>query len=219
MLFRSDFIYGIDKSEIDVELQLCDSNGTNERELITNLIPIRPDIKSIRLKDVIEKLQAKGYILTEASFSYYSTELESFKFCGFDPIPSNVLIPLNEIPNGILILYAKLNESTSIIPCIPSLNGSETNTRTRKRTIKDIIDKVIYWRTLHTGCLNSSGKFYKMSLTEAQKYIDIPKKSLDDYYNLIRFGWKHSFDFDKHKNDTIGVLRAYVKCIKSTKNV
>ena len=54
-----------------------------------------------------------------------------------------------------------------------------------------------------------------MTLTDAQQYINIPKKSLDDYYNLIKFAWEHNFDFHKHKDDKIGVLRTFVKRAKA----
>jgi len=40
------------------------------------------------------------------------------------------------------------------------------------------------------------------------------KKSLDDYLLQLRFGKKYGFNFNKHKDDKIGVLRQFVKKFK-----
>ena len=41
------------------------------------------------------------------------------------------------------------------------------------------------------------------------------KKSLDDYLLQLRFGKKFNFDFQKHKDAKVGVLRSYVKKSKN----
>jgi hypothetical protein len=43
----------------------------------------------------------------------------------------------------------------------------------------------------------------------------VSKKSLDDYLLQLRFGKKFGFDFQKHKDDKVGVLRSYVKTEKN----
>lgn len=48
-------------------------------------------------------------------------------------------------------------------------------------------------------------------MDDAARKIDIPKKSLDDYLLQLRFGRKFEFDFNKHKDSRVGVLRAFVK--------
>ena len=53
-----------------------------------------------------------------------------------------------------------------------------------------------------------------MTLEEAAKQVDISKKSLDDYLLQLRFGRKFGFNFEEHKNDKVGILRAYVKKFK-----
>jgi hypothetical protein len=53
-----------------------------------------------------------------------------------------------------------------------------------------------------------------MTLEEAAKQVDISKKSLDDYLLQLRFGRKFGFNFEEHKNDKVGLLRAYVKKFK-----
>ena len=55
------------------------------------------------------------------------------------------------------------------------------------------------------------GNLVRYSLEDAAKKVDVSKKSLDDYLLQLRFGKKYNFDFQKHKNDKVGVLRTYVK--------
>ena len=50
-----------------------------------------------------------------------------------------------------------------------------------------------------------------MTLQDAAEKVDISKKSLDEYLNQIRFGKLLGFDFNKHRNDKVGVLRGFVK--------
>ena len=55
----------------------------------------------------------------------------------------------------------------------------------------------------------------KVTLEEAANKIGSSKKSLDDYLLQLRFGRKFGFNFQEHKDDKVGVLRAYVKKFKS----
>lgn len=48
-------------------------------------------------------------------------------------------------------------------------------------------------------------------MEDAAAKVNISKKSLDDYLLQIRFGKKYKFNFNDHKNDKVGVLRAFVK--------
>lgn len=47
--------------------------------------------------------------------------------------------------------------------------------------------------------------------------LGISKKSLDDYYYQLRLGEKYDFDFTSHLNEKVGVLRTFIKEIKSSK--
>lgn len=47
--------------------------------------------------------------------------------------------------------------------------------------------------------------------------LGISKKSLDDYYYQLRLGEKYDFDFNSHMNDKVGVLRTFIKDVKSSK--
>lgn len=67
------------------------------------------------------------------------------------------------------------------------------------------------WRLLYTGFHNKNGAFIKMSLEEAAQKVKISKKSLDDYLMQLRSAKKFGFDFDKHNNDKVGVIRSFVR--------
>jgi hypothetical protein len=70
------------------------------------------------------------------------------------------------------------------------------------------------WRKLYNGIPAKDGKLMRYSLEESAKKVGISKKSLDDYLLQLRYGKKYDFDFNKHKEDKIGILRAFVKKYK-----
>jgi len=84
------------------------------------------------------------------------------------------------------------------------------NKRTKERTIADIIEKVSLWRKLYNGVVRD-GTLVRYSLEDAAVKVDVSKKSLDDYLLQLRFGKKYEFDFQKNKQEKVGVLRTYVK--------
>lgn len=67
------------------------------------------------------------------------------------------------------------------------------------------------WRRLYNGIENKDGNLLRYSLEDAAKKVGISKKSLDDYLLQLRSGKKYGFDFNTHKNDRVGILRAFVK--------
>ena len=54
----------------------------------------------------------------------------------------------------------------------------------------------------------------RWSLEDAADKVGVSKKSLDDYLLQLRFGKKYQFDFEKHRQDKVGVLRTSVKTMK-----
>jgi hypothetical protein len=67
------------------------------------------------------------------------------------------------------------------------------------------------WRKLYNGITSKEGQMVRYSLEEAAKKVGISKKSLDDYLLQLRYGKKFEFDFNKHKDEKIGILRSFVK--------
>jgi hypothetical protein len=92
---------------------------------------------------------------------------------------------------------------------------SKSSRRTKERKIGYIIEKVSKWRKLYNGVQNTSGETIKLTLEDAAGKVLIAKKSLDDYLLQIRFGRKFGFNFQEHKDDKVGVLRAFVKKYKT----
>ena len=69
------------------------------------------------------------------------------------------------------------------------------------------------WRLLYQG-FEKNGVKIKMSLEEAALKVQISKKSLDDYLMQIRYAKKFGFNFEKHFNDKVGVIRSFVRKMK-----
>ena len=89
---------------------------------------------------------------------------------------------------------------------------SKGSRRTKERKIGEVILAVKRWRELYTtGELNAAGMHTQLSLEDAAKQVKISKKSLDDYFLQLKNGQKNGFNFNEHKNDKIGILRAYNK--------
>ena len=94
---------------------------------------------------------------------------------------------------------------------------SKGSRRTKERKIGEVILAVKRWRELYTtGQLNEQGQHMEVSLDNAAKQVKISKKSLDDYFLQLKNGQKNGFNFNEHKNDKIGILRAYNKKNKKT---
>ena len=62
-----------------------------------------------------------------------------------------------------------------------------------------------------SGIFDENGNKIKLSLKESAEKIGINKKTLDDYLIQIRIGKKFGFDFNKHQNEKIGILRNFIK--------
>jgi len=131
-----------------------------------------------------------------------------------------IRIRLRQIISKENILSMELKEED-----IEKLDESQTKTyfnskskRAKERKIGYIIKKILMWKTLYNGYLekdkNENYKKIKFTLEQAAEKIGISKKSLDDYLIQLRIGRMFGFNFTEHKNDKVGILRAFVKCHK-----
>ena len=103
---------------------------------------------------------------------------------------------------------------------IENLNASK---KIKDRKIKDVLESVGIWRKLYGGIKEEDGIVKKFPLDHGALLLRISKKSLDDYLSQIRYnsnfilakisslGNKFGFNFNEHMNETVGVLRNYVK--------
>ena len=90
---------------------------------------------------------------------------------------------------------------------------SKGSRRTKERKIGEVILAVKRWRELYTmgEKVAEATQFHTLSLEDAATKVGISKKSLDDYFLQLKNGQKNGFNFNEHKNDKIGILRAYNK--------
>ncbi len=57
------------------------------------------------------------------------------------------------------------------------------------------------------------------TLESAANKLGVSKRTLDDYYYVIKTAQTYGFDFDKYNSQKIGFLRKYVKqCAKKAKD-
>lgn len=72
-----------------------------------------------------------------------------------------------------------------------------------------------YGANFITESQTQKATFLDTHLMMLQNKVGVSKKSLDDYLLQLRFGKKLGFDFEKYKNERVGVLRKFVKQNKS----
>ena len=162
------------------------------------------------LPGVVFRLKQLGYPLENAIVYYYSFQIGAFIGCGHDPLPKHCLLPKEEYEHDKTI---KLRFKTGLKSeyCDSPAREGKAQKRTKERKIGYIIEKVALWRKLYNGMPDQSGKNVRYSLEEAAKQVGVSKKSLDDYLSQLRKGRRYGFDFNRHKDDKVGVLRAFVK--------
>lgn len=52
-------------------------------------------------------------------------------------------------------------------------------------------------------------------MTEAAKMLGVPRKSLDDYLLMLKHAKANNFNFKAHSKDKFGIVRSFVKKVKS----
>jgi len=90
--------------------------------------------------------------------------------------------------------------------------------RHAERTIREVMDLVNYWRSLHQGFVDKdSKKVVKLSLGDAAKKVGVPRKSLDDYLLMMKHAKTNGFNFSANYDQRFGIVRNFVKKIKAQK--
>lgn len=181
----------------------------------------------IRLSAVVGKLGELGYRLGNVIFLYYSRSSNMYVHWGKTSAVEDAFLPLGEVKDKLILKLrratepqeaplAEMSKENAIGRTKPE-DKKEVSKRNKERKIEYIIEKVSEWRKLYTGSLDADGKIVKLSLDDAAKKVGIAKKTLDDYLLQLRAGRKYGFDFNTHKEDKVGVLRAFVKAQKKAK--
>ena len=219
---------------LDVELDFGQANRV-ERELVQGVQApylVFTSAQEIALAPLLQFLKTLGYQLTNCSVSYYSAVAGLYVYCGNDPVSGAFTVPVYEIAASRVISTQLLLRCREVLPnefgstlslpqgVLTSFKAMESPKspalyRTKERKIGYIIDKVMDWRALYNGSMNSDGEEVKFTLEQAASEVSISKKSLDDYLLQLRIGKRFGFNFHEHRDDKVGVLRAYVKRFKS----
>lgn len=199
-----------------MEFQLCTEQGVKERELIPGISGRTNEDGDLLLQSVVLQLRERGYMLFGAVLSYYSQLLDGYVFCAVDPVPPSVYVPACEVVAGKLVLRGKVDagmsvEKAEVVGEKKAKICNKKRHRTKERKIGQVIDQVGVWRRYYNGYTDYHGKVVKLSLDEAALKVGIPKKSLDDYFLQLRLGKTYGFNFNEHKDENVGVLRAFIK--------
>ena len=76
------------------------------------------------------------------------------------------------------------------------------NKKDKERTIQFVLKKLFFWKKLKEKT--------NMSSSVAAVKLNSSKKSLDEYFLLVKKAYEYKFDFTKHRLDKISLLRKYV---------
>lgn len=181
----------------------------------------------ICLNDILTKL-TKSIPFISYSISYNATGDEIFIYCGVYPLTELILCEFTSSKSLWVKLRKNINDSHRLkLDLLEEedkrnirINENKKTThyyinrmsrRNNERVIGDIINKVYLWKQLSKGVINSKGILVKLTLDEAAEYTEIKKKSLIDYQQQLKLGRLLGFDFNKHSNEKVNVLRGYVK--------
>jgi len=108
-----------------------------------------------------------------------------------------------------------ISENESLLIEYKLLTSKKQSSQIRGRTIREVVAIVAEWRSLYSGKTMKDGKIRRHSLSEAAKLIGIPKKTLEDYFLQVRIGRTNGFDFNKYSESNIGLLRSFVRILKT----
>ena len=190
----------------------------------------------ISLNEILENL-SKQITLNNFAISYceYDNNTNIYVNVGKYPLENNYLIGYNILsltnPNIITQIRIKLRQiiikeyplkQELIEEDVENIEDKNINSfinhkskRAKERKIGYIIKKVFMWKTLYNGIYSVDEKGNKIkikyTLEQAANKAGISKKSLDDYLIQLRIGKFFNFNFNEHKNDKVGILRAFVK--------
>lgn len=180
-------------------------------EFITHLPVELSKDGDVILVHIITQLSTLGYRLDEAEIWFYSNDYKDYVHCGRDPLPRIMVAKGSDLENNCLKIKARIE-----IPNIKEVEESKSdetssNVRVKERELAVIIKKVKKWRDLYRGYPGKGGKRINYSLEDAASFVNLPKKTLDDYLQQLKLGKKYGFDFNENQHERVGVLREFIK--------
>mmetsp|Transcript_7750 Transcript_7750/g.7604 ORF Transcript_7750/g.7604 Transcript_7750/m.7604 type:complete len:275 (-) Transcript_7750:29-853(-) len=215
-------------SKINIELQLIQSGGSQDFSISTidSRLTACNQNGNFLIQPLLKFISDHHHNLEHTMVSLFSSVKKVFVYSGNYPLPVELQAPANEfISNSTIKIRCRYTRDYESSKSAQSEQGAEeendsdsgvrgNSKRTKERKVGVIIEKVAQWRNLYNGVPNSNGEIVRLTLEEAATRVGISKKSLDDYLLQLRFGRKYGFNFEEHKNDKVGLLRAFVKKFK-----
>ena len=104
---------------------------------------------------------------------------------------------------------------------------SKETTRAKEKTIEEVVKYVGAWRSLYNGVAieskdengNPVYKLLRYHLNDAATLIENnSRKTFDDFLLQVRAGRKFNFDFVKHRDQRVGLLRQINRNCKEEEN-
>lgn len=177
----------------------------------------------IILAEIIYEIKDNGYSIENSFISFYSGFHGIYLSCGFDPLPSYYLVRNNMLINGYQLfidarIQSKSNKNNHDLFFLAKQKDNTIPIRSKERNISTIIEAVYNWRYFHSEFFDSIDSNDYMTLDKAASLVKFSKKTLDDYFGQLRRGKELGFDFNKHRNDKVGVLRGFIKKLETKRS-
>lgn len=92
-------------------------------------------------------------------------------------------------------------------------DAADKKKRHKERKIGEVIEILYQWRTLYMGFKNpNNGQIQKYTLDEAASIVGVCKKSLNDYFLIVKQAKKLGFEFSaQNREQGFGFMRTFVK--------
>ena len=220
--FNNKIYYKSDKN------QTISSQGKEfiENEIVTINLPTLEQIHSgnnnisnndyyIKVIDLIINLKMKGYPITQNSKLFIRLKFfDDYVLIANqnDIIYTSMLPSKNKINLKIKNIFEKsIIKDTFTILKNNFLKETEEKERPKSQKLKigEVVKLVYQYRILSDGYFNEQKKFVKYTLEEAAKIIDMPKSTLDNYYDQIKKAREKNFDFNKNKDEPYFFMCVY----------
>jgi hypothetical protein len=223
---------------------------SDNKDLLPNIpVQINSD-GSVNLSEIIAYLVSEGFPVRGLMVFYYSAMIDTYIYCGKEPINSLKRIPAYDIADidGRKVVYIKVRKPYRCFQQEKALNNDvqqfiefqkqsslasqasgltdqmsqeeapqtmgeiQPKAKRRERKIGEALEIVNEWRKSREGVINKeSGVLVQMNLNQSAAQLGVSRKSLDDYYRVIKKAKDMGVDFKKYKHKGFGALRAFVR--------
>ena len=195
---------------IDVELVLeIMEEDTLETELVKNIEVEETINHDIILSSVTTQLEFSSYFISNSHLWFYAKDFNDYVYCGIDPIEKSICVDKKNLFDNTLKLRIGIQKENYYKALAKSRSLHSKKVKDRK--LIDIIPSVKKWRELSKISYKNDGVPIKIGFEKAASILGYSKKTLDDYYQKIKAGYKHGFDFSKNSKMDMGYLAKFIE--------